>query len=235
MKDRPHEQEAVKTTIVGGRPPGSGKPVGPIPRGVEVLVKKAAVDPDFKQLLIARRAGAAEEIDLKLQPSEVAMLNAVPAPQLEAIVARTSVEPRQRKAFLGRAAALMLAALGAGTLDGGCGPGLAHDWDKLEPIPEWRYRRLTTATASAESLPYNETLPSTGRWAGGGTRNYGPPTAGVFTGQAGQPPLRIKPRVKRDKVRPKAQRHSDNDRNDDDWDDDDKPRRRVVVLGTRPD
>ena len=38
--DRPQEQEAVRTTIVGGRPPGSGKSVGNIPRGIEVLVKK---------------------------------------------------------------------------------------------------------------------------------------------------------------------------------------------------
>jgi len=38
------EQEAVRTTIVGGRPPGSGQPVGRIPRGIEVLLKKAAVD-----------------------------------------------------------------------------------------------------------------------------------------------------------------------------------------------
>ena len=46
------EQEAVRTTIVGGRPPGCGQPVGQIPRGIEVLVKKAAVDPEFKTLLL---------------------------------------------------------------------------------------------------------------------------------------------------------------------------------------
>ena len=32
---RPVEQEAVRTTIVGGRPPGSGKSVGAIPRGID--------------------------------------------------------------------------------------------------------------------------------------------------------------------------------------------------------
>ena len=30
--DRPREQEAVRTTIVGGRPPGSGQSLGGIPR-----------------------------------------------------------------------------------------------------------------------------------------------------------------------------------------------------------
>ncbi|MCP4231568.1 MAG: hypothetical protein GY771_15670, partial [bacterium] len=41
------EREAVRTTIVGGRPPGSGKSNGSIPRGIEVLVKKASVDAVF--------------------------------------------------------------------------------------------------------------------------------------------------------------------------------------------
>jgi hypothetical protein len=115
---RPIEHEAVKTTIVGGRPPGSGKPVGPIPRGIEVLIKKAAVDPEFKALLLEKRADAAREIGLVLDPAEAMMLRAAPAAQLEAIIARTSVAPSQRSAFLGRAAAVMLVALGAGTIAG---------------------------------------------------------------------------------------------------------------------
>ena len=128
MSDRPPEQEAVMTTIVGGRPPGCGKPVGPIPRGIEVLVKKAAVDADFRQILLARRAHAADEIALKLEPSEVAMINAVPAAQLEAIIARTTVHPKQRAAFLGSVAAVMIVALGAGVLtSAGCSKGAQPD------------------------------------------------------------------------------------------------------------
>jgi hypothetical protein len=119
MKERPDEQEAVMTTIVGGRPPGCGKPVGDIPRGIEVLVKKAAVDPGFKKILLAKRAEAANEIDLALEPSEIAMINAVPEAQLEGIIAKTTVHPGQRKAFLGRVAAVMIVALGASTV--GCG------------------------------------------------------------------------------------------------------------------
>ena len=38
---QPLEQESVRTTIVGGRPPGSGKPMGNVPRGIEVLLKKS--------------------------------------------------------------------------------------------------------------------------------------------------------------------------------------------------
>ena len=52
MSNRVEEREAVCTTIVGGRPPGCGTKVGNIPRGIEILVKKASVDPDFKKLLL---------------------------------------------------------------------------------------------------------------------------------------------------------------------------------------
>jgi acyl carrier protein len=109
--DRPVEQEAVRTTIVGGRPPGSGQPVGDIPRGIEVLVKKAAVDAEFKASLLLRRAAAAQQIGLTLEPAEAMMLAVAPAEQLEAIIARTSVPREHRRAFLGQAAAAMLAAL----------------------------------------------------------------------------------------------------------------------------
>ncbi len=107
-----NEQPAVRTTIVGGRPPGPGKGVGVVPRGIEVLVKKAAVDAEFKTLLIAERSAAADAIGLELSETEAAMLNGVPAPQLEAIIAGTTVSPKLRPAFMGRAAAVMLAALG---------------------------------------------------------------------------------------------------------------------------
>ena len=38
----------------------------PIPRGVEVLVRKASVDPAFKDLLLTAREAAASQIDLEL-------------------------------------------------------------------------------------------------------------------------------------------------------------------------
>ncbi|NQU24883.1 MAG: hypothetical protein HQ567_26670 [Candidatus Nealsonbacteria bacterium] len=110
--DRPQEQEAVRTTIVGGRPPGSGQNIGEIPRGIEVLVKKAAVDPQFRTLLLEKRAEAADAIGLKLEPAETMMLAAVPTEQLETIIARTDVPDGQRRAFLGKVAAAMLAAMG---------------------------------------------------------------------------------------------------------------------------
>jgi len=121
------EQPAVKTTIVGGRPPGPGKGVGEIPRGIEVLVKKASVDPAFREVLLERRAGAAAGIGLELEPAEAMMLDAVPAGQLEAVIDSTEVSADRRRAFLGKAAAVMLAALGA---------AVAPGCDEVVPAPK---------------------------------------------------------------------------------------------------
>ena len=103
-----------------------------IPRGIEVLVKKASVDPDFKSALLEKRAEAAGEIGLTLEPSEIAMINAVQEAQLEAIIANTTVHPKQRTAFLGRVAAVMIVALGAATLHTGCGGSKGVEPDRPE-------------------------------------------------------------------------------------------------------
>jgi acyl carrier protein len=82
-------------------------------RGIEVLVRKASVDPEFRSALLDQRAAAARIIGLVLEPAEEALLAAVPASQLEAIIARTVVPQEHRRTFLGQAAAAMIAALGA--------------------------------------------------------------------------------------------------------------------------
>jgi acyl carrier protein len=87
-----------------------------VPRGIEVLIKKASVDPAFKSLLLDRRAEAADAIGLLLEPAEAMMLAATPRGQLESVIARADVPQAHRRAFLGRAAAAMLAALGVGAV-----------------------------------------------------------------------------------------------------------------------
>ncbi|MGD8718955.1 MAG: hypothetical protein PVH29_09055 [Candidatus Zixiibacteriota bacterium] len=84
-----------------------------IPRGVEVLIKKASIDPAFKRKLIEARSGAAAIIALDLTPSERALIDNAAEDQLRAIINRTQVSPKLRPAFLGAAAATMLAALAA--------------------------------------------------------------------------------------------------------------------------
>jgi len=107
------EKPAVKTTIVGGRPPGSGKEIDSVPRGIEILVKKASVDPTFKETLLKERATAANRIGLSLEETEVTMLNNIPQPHLEGIISATKVSPNMKQVFLGYTAAVMLAALTA--------------------------------------------------------------------------------------------------------------------------
>jgi hypothetical protein len=114
MSVKENEKDAVRTTIVGGRPPGSGRGHISVPRGIEVLVKKAAVDPEFRELLFEQRGAAAAAIDLELDPAENAMLNAIPQEQLAQIISQTTVPLEQRRVFLGRLAVAMLAVLGAG-------------------------------------------------------------------------------------------------------------------------
>ena len=109
-----NEAEAVRTTIVGGRPPGSGRSNVLVPRGIEVLVKKASVDAAFRELLLSQRGKAAASIELELDPAETAMLDAIPREQLARIVDQTEVATELRPAFAGRLGAVMLAALGTG-------------------------------------------------------------------------------------------------------------------------
>jgi hypothetical protein len=97
---KPKEQEAVYTTIVGGRPPGSGTQTGDIPRGIEVLVKKASVDSKFRRLLLEKRAEAAKEIDLALSSDESEILDSIPTEQLQKIIDNVKVKPETVEIFL---------------------------------------------------------------------------------------------------------------------------------------
>jgi hypothetical protein len=120
------------------------------PRGIEILVKKASVDGAFRRHLLAERSGAAERIGLELDPAEAAMLDAIPETQLVAIIEKTRVAPLLRPAFLGYAAAAMLAAVGGMV---GCGYDETetetetnepkYDILNEEPNPELLYGQVT--------------------------------------------------------------------------------------------
>jgi hypothetical protein len=116
-----------------------------VPRGIEVLIKKASVDPEFRALLLDRRADAASEIGLKLDPAERLMLAAVPSGQLETIIGQTTVPEEHRRVFLGRIAAAMLAAVGLtavgcsgdpGPAPAGIAPDRPHDEPEQPETPE---------------------------------------------------------------------------------------------------
>ena len=126
-----------------------------IPRGIEVLLKKASVDPEFRALLLEKRAEAAESIGLELTAAEALMVDSVPAAQLEATIAGTRVAPETRRIFLGKVAAAMLAAIAASPL--GCDswwestkgtrPGVPPDEDVVETgDPDGRQSEGPTTT-----------------------------------------------------------------------------------------
>jgi hypothetical protein len=84
--------------------------IADIPLGVEVLVKKASVDPEFRQLLLEKRGEAADEIGLELMEAERKILSSIPVEQLEKIIDNTKVKPEHRNIFRGKAVKLMLGA-----------------------------------------------------------------------------------------------------------------------------
>ena len=151
---QPDEQEAVFTTIVGGRPPGSGTRVGATPRGVEVLLKKASVDAAFRELLLKERGEAARRIDLELTDAEREMLASVPAEQLEKIIDNTKVKPEHKSAFLGTVGRVMLATVVAGAAFVTCVPtataGISPD----------KLRRMQMAQQSDANDPNNPNDPN---------------------------------------------------------------------------
>jgi hypothetical protein len=114
-KDNAHEgdsgERVSEPTIVGGRPLARNRSLQGIPRGIEVLIKKASVDPEFRTILLETRAEAAAEIDLELSATEATMLNAIPASQIEKIIENAKVPDEHRRVFLGKVAAAMLAVL----------------------------------------------------------------------------------------------------------------------------
>jgi hypothetical protein len=102
----------VDPTIVEGRSVARSELFKGIPRGIEVLIKKASVDPEFRAILLEKRAEAASEIELELSTTEAALLNTIPKAQIEKIIENVSVPGEHRRAFLGKVAGAMLAVFG---------------------------------------------------------------------------------------------------------------------------
>ena len=112
-------EEPMKRTIVGGRPPSRGGDMSGIPRGIEVMLRKAKVDDAFREAFLADPMAAAKTIDLDLAETERAILSAVPAATLADMVDRIEVLEEHRSVFKGRTAAAMLS-LVAATFAVGC-------------------------------------------------------------------------------------------------------------------
>lgn len=99
----------IEPTIVGGRPLAKNQSLQGIPRGIEVLIKKASVDPEFRTVLLEKRADAAA--------------------QIEKIIENAKVPDEYRRLFLGKVAAAMLAVLGI--------PLFARAWESGRKRVQW--------------------------------------------------------------------------------------------------
>jgi hypothetical protein len=130
MPDNTEETEKNKTDKSPGKPlteakaTAVAKPVQncgnvDIPRVLEVLIKKASIDQEFRRILLEKRSESAGEIGLELSPAEATLLNTISADQLARIIDKTTVPKEHRRVFLGRLGVAMLVLLAGAAVVGG--------------------------------------------------------------------------------------------------------------------
>jgi len=114
-------KQAVKTTIVGGQPPGNQRPLPPIPLGIEHLLSMAAVDPRFGQALLQQREQAIKASGVRLSATEHGILGAVDPDALQQMIhsVHQGIPEQDRRSFLNRSAAALVALVGGGLAMGG--------------------------------------------------------------------------------------------------------------------
>jgi len=110
------EKRAVKTTIVGGQPPGNERPLPPIPVGIEEVLGMASVNDEFAQALYSDRSAAVQASGVELTATEHGILGAIDDGSLRQMVGNVegAVPNRERRAFLARSAAALLVLAGGG-------------------------------------------------------------------------------------------------------------------------
>ena len=95
-------------------PPGPGQGWPLLPQGLELLLRRAASDLEFRDQLLDTRAAAAAAIGLALDPAEQAMLASIPRAQLLLTIERINEAGDRRRGFLLKLAFAALVAAAAG-------------------------------------------------------------------------------------------------------------------------
>ena len=175
-------------TIVGGQPreerfdPGSEDTEVPV--GFEMLLYRAARDPEFRQQLLTDRKAAADKWGIRLRPSEQATLEAVSDDALDHMIDRLASANPQRSKFMVNVAAAVTS-LAAGTVSLGAVEGCGDETDGAS---------VTTTTTPAgyggvsAGIPPGGTGGTGGPWttggggAGGGFGGGGGAAGGVTGG-----------------------------------------------------
>ena len=101
-----------RTTIVGGQPSSKSTELAQIPVGIQRLLRLASLDEGFRCELVEHRAGAARAAGVELRAAEEAILNAVPASQLEQMARMMPPPAPPRREFLRQTAATAVVLLG---------------------------------------------------------------------------------------------------------------------------
>lgn len=126
-----------------------GRSAVPVPVGLQTLLRLAAVDPAFREELVARRAAVAGAASVALTPSERAILAALPDEQLRQMAEQMPPPPSARRAFLRQTAATAVVLLGgaamAATVEACCA-------DEA-PIHRPDIREMDTAGGAAPDWP----------------------------------------------------------------------------------
>jgi membrane carboxypeptidase/penicillin-binding protein PbpC len=85
-------------TFIDGRSK-SDRMVGNFPRNIEILLKKASVDPAFEQLLLMDPLKGAQSISLDLKPVEINILTNTSLPVLQRMISSIHVPKQHIKTF----------------------------------------------------------------------------------------------------------------------------------------
>ncbi|TET35909.1 MAG: twin-arginine translocation signal domain-containing protein [Planctomycetota bacterium] len=111
-------KQAVRTTIVGGQPPGNERPLQQIPIGIEQILAMAAVDDKFAAALLENREAAMKASGVEVTATEKGILTVIDNAALRQMIenVRGRIPVRERRAFLKKSAAALLALVGGGFL-----------------------------------------------------------------------------------------------------------------------
>ena len=97
-------------TIVGGQPSGNDRVIPgsentEVPVGFEMLLYRAAQEPEFRRRLLADRDATIASSGIRLRPAEHATLDVVSTGALSRMIDRIEPSNPQRRKFMGTVAA----------------------------------------------------------------------------------------------------------------------------------
>ncbi|MBT3272187.1 MAG: hypothetical protein HN368_03455 [Spirochaetales bacterium] len=160
----------IGKTIVGGRSSYDGYPVE-CPRGIEILLKKAKVDQQFRQLLLRTPEESAISIGLNLTASEQLILANTNRAIMEKMIDFIDVPKHHVNTFMGSKAAAMLAIVIATSFvqPPFAWSGGAREENSVSPIAVAQlYAQLDLQSVQEALLSYaienNGSFPSTLQW-----------------------------------------------------------------------